>query len=133
MSYGREIKFRGQRNNGEWVYGDLITGLDRRWILSSEEPLSQRIEVIPESIGQFTGLSDKHDKEIYEGDVVVINDDYEKTRHQVKYYGEDGYPSFDLEPSLDVDSNGLSHAIAEGEIIVIGNIYENPNLLEDKQ
>ena len=73
----REILFRGKRTkNGEWVYGDLI----HRKIWSSELHIIREedngfdiyteYEVIPESISQFTGLTDKNGKKIFEGDIL---------------------------------------------------------------
>jgi len=78
-------------------------------------------------IMQYTGLKDKNGKEIYEGDIVKEEDD--GGVYQVKYFGEDDYPAFDLEPSLDVDSNGLSFLTAATGCEVIGNVYENPELI----
>ena len=89
-------------------------------------------------LSQYTGLKDKNEKEIYEGDIISVVDigtnPSENSRHQIVYCGEDDYPAFDLKPHLDCDSNGLSYLKAGGdeEMIVIGNVYENPELLKEK-
>ena len=82
----REIKFRGWDSTGQkgWVTGDLVhaKGISK----DSDEDLFDRImvggyEVVPESVGQLTGLNDITGREIYEGDVVryddVLSDDNE--------------------------------------------------------
>ncbi|EOD4917615.1 YopX family protein [Listeria monocytogenes] len=84
---------------------------------------------------QYTGLKDKNSKKIFEGDIVAFSeDDFHVFNSQVEYFLEDGYPAFDIKvPSTYYfDSNVFSEVSMSGlyEIEVIGNIHENPELLE---
>ena len=134
----REIKFRGQRiDNGKWVYGYLfydfdctdkyapfINWKDNRYLGGIGEE-----EIEEEGIGQYTGLKDKNGKEIYEGDILKLSD---IDTAIVKWNKE--YASFIVKPIEDYyfDDDILGKALYYNkDIVVIGNIYENPELLKE--
>lgn len=123
----REIKFRGQKiDTKEWIYGyyHLLTRSNTHCI---DVPMadfdnSTLWHVVPETIGQCTDLTDKNGKEIYEGDVMRDTD----TGHvkTVEYHA----PRFVL-----VDKDRFFDYSHWDEYEVIGNIYENLELLESGQ
>lgn len=73
----REILFRGKRSDtGEWIYGDLLHNVDAVKIREQEQGI-QRVAksfvVIPETVGQFTGLFDKNGRKIFENGYMIID------------------------------------------------------------
>ena len=142
----REILFRGKAYEGEWVqgtyyhqkefYGDET---DFHYIIESCDQLEDNMMnfsgVIPETIGQYTGLTDKNGTKIFEGDIVeghchsqwshrlqrcVVEYDRDsfKSRHYLNYPDKKHYFEYKVLFSKDV--------------VVIGNIYDNPELLESE-
>ena len=130
----RQIKFRAKTiNEVEWVYSMTISHgtVDRkRNCLFFEVQEDKWKGVIPETLGQFTGLADCNGKEIYEGD--ILSTDLSKSFCEVVFRngcfmlrlndgGEDFYDIFS--PLEDDITQAKYHE-------VIGNIYDNPELIK---
>lgn len=110
----REVKFRGKSlNTGMWVYGDLQHKGKRAFI---------EYEVAPATIGQFTGLRDKNSKEVYEGDIVEWENLMKRTMRSVVRYIYNGFKFTDLD--------GEWQEVWSYTFEVIGNIYDNPEILK---
>lgn len=119
----REIKFRGKRiDNGEWIEGYFYHEEFYGEIITLELKTTHICDI--NTIGQYTGLKDKNGKEIYEGDILDFDE---------KEWGESGYVSavvWDEKECCFCFDGGTPFDVGQWRK-VIGNIYDNPELLED--
>lgn len=122
---------RGKRkDNGEWVDGNLVyTRTTTLGVVTEIYTLEMSYQVIPETVGQCTGLKDKNGKLIFEGDIVKDSDSglFGEVIFATAADGFDGMTGFMVD---DVDDgfqnyNGFWHLVK-----IIGNIHDNPELLQ---
>lgn len=126
----REILFRGKRvDNGEWTYGYLFVCWDRCYILwgmRGDNPIKE--EVVPETVGQYTGLTYKNDKKIFEGDIIRNNGNEIGVIRHGKY---DVYSHYVFGGYCCVDkTSALIDWTSGWRCEVIGNIWDNPERME---
>ena len=134
----REILFRSKRNdNGEWVYGDLMHK-HYNFDTKATKVIHNNImnyKVIPETVGQYTGLTDKNGKKIFEGDIIKQNSPYRDIFSVIEYGVGYAYSNVYGVCQRFRDESGtslLSVADESGKVYceVIGNIHDNPELLK---
>lgn len=149
----KDILFRGKRvDNGEWVegyyYESKISGC---FILSPKIKVRKKdgavikdsfevAEVIPETVGQYTGLTDKNGKKIFDGDIIsAITLDTGKEQTAVVCFGNfidenngDEYIGFFIEfDGIKTTITQLAMEECKNRIEVIGNIHDNLELLQE--
>ena len=150
----RKIKFRGKRKYcDEWVegyYSYLFNEKEKEYIheitvqlfgqanMDYPYPTCETIscEVIPETVGQFTGLTDKNGKEAYEGDIVKVVNSYDEVDPLDSDTGI-GEVIFLVESGLWYISSTIHNSLFDINdsyyIEIIGNIHDNPSLLTNKE
>ena len=140
----REILFKGKRKDTkEWVFGHLMQGADITLIIPKGKEFfydelekfafdMTAYEVIPETVGQYTGIKDKNGKKIFEGDIIKVTNDYgiievldsDTGIGVVEFY--DGYWYIAEQVNNSLYEIGRCYYIE-----IIGNIHDTPELLEE--
>jgi uncharacterized phage protein (TIGR01671 family) len=160
----REILYRGKRkDNREWVYGGYMKNIHHNttaiWF-EQDDGTSYGYEVIQETAGQYTGLKDRNDVKVFEGDILRSENwnvhccgefcgeecdvkYWDTIRYEVFY--DLGSASFKLRADLGKQKNEIrgngnrkghtcigitSYRLKKERMIVIGNIHDNPELLD---
>lgn len=119
-----EILFRGkQKASGVWLHGDLRQWSEKRKGICDYE-LKQTLDVDPKTVGQFTGLTDKNGKKVFDGDVLMVYG----TDTAVVEWDETSAMFMAVFGYADADFASLISQYPDVE--VIGNIHDNPELME---
>ena len=136
MNYEREVKimreilFRGKTDKGERVYGDLLHPDLYGNGYSIEDFTKEKnncFDVIPETIGQYTGLTDKNGTKIFEGDIVSMLGELKGIYTCV-------WEEHNFEHEFDNKTMSFGLAcVHSDDIKVIGNTHDNPELLKERE
>ena len=134
----REILFRGKsKDNGKWVEGfyhcvtDNYTPKNIHYITTfkridnGEIVLTGPFEVIPETVGQYTGLKDKNGRKIFEGDIVRYGTDI----YEVVFETRCGCGYFGIKMSH-IETWNFCNITPANLMEIIGNIHDDPELLK---
>ncbi len=135
----RTIKFRGKRlDNGEWVYGDLeynrAKNIARIHTYDEDGEYLIQHSVDPATVGQFTGLLDKNGKEIYEGDILLLNTTGLREHCIVEWNSEKAGWCISLKVAgkWTLGVRTLGAWMNEADFRIQGNRFDNPELLNEK-
>lgn len=123
----REYLFRGKMiANGNWSEGNLLVTKQGCCITPDATVLGSYGAVDPETVGQYTGLTDKNGTKIFEGDIIDFFG-----RSDGDGYGVVKYDAYETEFGFEYDNiyRSLGRNFYPENIEVIGNIYDNPELV----
>lgn len=132
----REILFRGKRiDTGEWAEGFYCGGNERKtlrpciFVYIPDRQSYDCQDIIPETVGQYTGLTDKNGNKIFEGDIIEAHFDElfpDLATTLIVVWSDYGWFGRDMEGNVD----SLEQKWVSDFFEIIGNIHDNPDLLE---
>ena len=118
---GEKVRISGEPVDSNWVYGGIFPGEGDFSIIYQTKPKIEKFTVYSDTVGQFTGLTDKNGTRIFEGDVIK-----RRGENFIVYWDEECagfYPFYDQD-------NPIGYGVIGEESEVIGNIHDNPELLK---
>ena len=134
----REVIFRGKRaDNGEWIEGSLL-GIDwcdkpSTYSIAPNTPVSVFYSVIPETVGQYTGLTDKNGKRIFEGDICRFKRFNDVHIGKIVFNATTASFVMWYQPIVGAYGEKATQKMLLSvcdDIEVIGNIHDNPEILK---
>ena len=152
----REVIFRGKRlHDNKWIYGNFVSDcegnphiIEPRFFcedghhLQYEDNTDTPVFIIPETVGQFTGLTDKNGRKIFEGDILDVSSDVAYggvAVHRLGYFVVEFHNGCFMKSALDdpqlsffdnAKRKGLYHFISTDIHKIVGNIHDNPDILK---
>lgn len=121
----REILYRGKALDDNWYYGVPLVFTEDYVCMTA--PHTYNKSVLPETVGQYTGLTDKNDKKIFEGDIVVVNIKGNNTICKVAW--ADNVAHFQLWQKNTIPHTPTALNLGNYDCEIIGNIHDYPELL----
>lgn len=135
----REIKFRGKSKElNKWFYGSLVNTIEFADFILEDAGFENRVQVIHETVGQFTGLKDTKLIDVFEGDVVSL---YKKGSNYSRHY--QGVVVWNIQQAgymircdkylieiLSLAMEGDGEVTILSSLEIIGNIHDNPELIK---
>lgn len=127
----REILFRGKDVKENWHIG-LLAKSGNGWYISNSAGIPLAYAVIPSTVGQYTGLTDKNGTKIFEGDIVDVAYDIDYVGISAERIGA-FIVVFENGCFMKRNEKGLFHFIPSDKCKVIGNIHDNSELLKEAE
>lgn len=132
----REIKFRGRNDEHGWLIGHYFVNRGVHFIVEDgiADPLNtwEDYAVAPDTIGQFTGLSDRNGKDVYEGDIALMDYADFNTGKDGKIYAVVRWIDYRAAFAWDAGLNYYVDLRNTDNVEICGNIHDNPELLEEE-
>ncbi|EMK0855196.1 hypothetical protein V8K53_000610 [Listeria monocytogenes] len=132
-----KIEFRGKRlRSSEWVHGFYYEERGFSYITvvtdkPGEIPVHLNVPVRPKTVGQYTNLNDKNGKKIFEGDVVKWGDTLGGEERPIRIATVKINPDIQFDSNVGIFNYGqFAYKNTEKFLTILGNIHDNPELLE---